>query len=456
MGHFIGLIQRPRVEALRKPTYKESNLLMKLQQPWANHWWSAALALAILIGWGVTTAKAQTIVPTPTPIQATVLYNTTLRAGPGAAHAVVSKVRAGQMLTIAATSPDGHWYQIKEGEWIAAFFVARSARQATPATAPTAPRRLIATATAPLSATQTVTATPSLRSLSATARPTITATLRAPLTATMIITTGITAVRNANLRAGPGTNYATVGGVRAGQTLDLQGRTGDSTWFQLRDGSWIAAFLVAQSETVLPTVALTVIAGIPTAVPTATPPPPPVVPTAENTSLVANSPETAPVAAVEPTAPPNNGTTTFVVTRRQLLNAWENGGSMDGPSVHCGLGRSLVVNVLDENGNRINGVAVQAEYGAKEIHVTGAQGKGDGNAEFVLGGGQDVKVVRDADGSPVSSEAATGLSTDPRGIDQASLISAGYCQDNESCRTFVNNLSCFGHYSWTVTFERRR
>jgi len=287
--------------------------------------------------------------------------------------------------------------------------------------------------------------------------------------------TGPITLRNANLRAGPGTNYAIVGGVPGAEELDLVGRTGDGAWYQLRDGSWIAAFLVQPDGAPLPTVAPTIIAGLPTNAPTATPVPS-FTPDAPAIELLPTEPlpiaplssaplssaplSTAPLPTAAPqvvaTAAPATGATTFVVTRRRLWNPWENGGSTDGPSVHCGQGRNLTVNVLDENGNRVNGVAVQAEYGAKEIYVTGAQGKGDGIVEFVLGSGQDVKVIRDADGAPVNSEVAQGLSTDPRGIDQESLIGAGYCQDGDSCRTFVNNLSCIGHFSWTVTFERRR
>ena len=143
------------------------------------------------------------------------------------------------------------------------------------------------------------------------------------------------------------------------------------------------------------------------------------------------------------------------MVERRLWDVYENGGTLDGPSVHCGEGRELHVNVLDANGSRINGVAVQVQYGARETIVTGSQGKGDGVSEFVLGGGQDVKVVRDTDGSPVTSDVATGLSTNPNGIDQADLIAAGYCQDDESCHHFAVNNGCLGHFSWNVTFQRR-
>jgi hypothetical protein len=55
---------------------------------------------------------------------------------------------------------------------------------------------------------------------------------------------GPTVNRNANLRAGPGTNYQIAGYARAGQSLTLVARTSDSQWYQLNTGQWIAAFLV--------------------------------------------------------------------------------------------------------------------------------------------------------------------------------------------------------------------
>lgn len=48
----------------------------------------------------------------------------------------------------------------------------------------------------------------------------------------------------ANLRSGPGTDFAIVGSVAAGQALTIIGRNSASDWYQLGDGAWIAAFLV--------------------------------------------------------------------------------------------------------------------------------------------------------------------------------------------------------------------
>ncbi len=139
---------------------------------------------------------------------------------------------------------------------------------------------------------------------------------------------------------------------------------------------------------------------------------------------------------------------------KRLWDVYENGGSLSGPTVICGEKRQLVVRVVDANGSLINGVAVQEEFGAKEIQVTGAQGKGDGTAEFILGRGQDVKVVRDADGRDVTSEVARGMVTTPGDIPYETLIGGQYCTDDASCKLFVDAPGCWGHYSWTVTFQR--
>jgi endonuclease YncB( thermonuclease family) len=49
---------------------------------------------------------------------------------------------------------------------------------------------------------------------------------------------------NANLRAGPGTAFARVGGVKAGDVLEVVGCEAGCTWYKLDSGSWISAALV--------------------------------------------------------------------------------------------------------------------------------------------------------------------------------------------------------------------
>lgn len=50
--------------------------------------------------------------------------------------------------------------------------------------------------------------------------------------------------RNANVRGGPGTNYQVVGQVSTGTVVTLVGTNDTQDWYQLEDGTWIAAFLV--------------------------------------------------------------------------------------------------------------------------------------------------------------------------------------------------------------------
>ncbi len=341
------------------------------------------LALALMVGlcfWSLTFAQGST--------SGVVTRGANLRSGPATTYPVTGGATQGQAITIVATNAAGTWLQLADGRWIAAFLVDRTVDSADDAAS---------TAVTPSSAS------------------------------------GATALRNANLRAGPGTTYAIVGDVRTGEALDVQGRNTGGTWLQLRNGNWIAAFLVNQASAPQPIV---------------TPNPTPVSTTAPTTVAPAAT-------ANSTTAPSTTSGSSFVVTQKRLLSPAENGGGTDGPSVHCGYDRRLTVHVLDANGNRLNGVPVQAQLGAKETIVTGAQGKGDGVAEFVLGGGQEVKVLRNPDGSPATSETATGLSTDPRNIPFDILISGGYCQDETSCQSFAANVGCIGHFSWEVFFHGR-
>lgn len=70
-----------------------------------------------------------------------------------------------------------------------------------------------------------------------------------------VTTPGATATGNANLRGGPGTNFAVVGSVTANQALQITGRNADGSWYQLANGNWIAAFLVENAPTSIAVVA---------------------------------------------------------------------------------------------------------------------------------------------------------------------------------------------------------
>ena len=109
--------------------------------------------------------------------------------------------------------------------------------------------------------------TPALR---ATPRPRATAVPIRPAAPAAKATTGPTPTTQpgvqrgtvndtANLRAEPSTRALVVGGAQPGQVLELVARDASGKWYQLADGSWIAAFLVEEaldlplaSETSLP------------------------------------------------------------------------------------------------------------------------------------------------------------------------------------------------------------
>lgn len=258
-------------------------------------------------------------------------------------------------------------------------------------------------------------------------------------------------VNSINVRSGPGTTYPVIAVLSADARVEIVGRNATTDWLQVvyaQGGTgWLSAPLV---EIEGDAASIGLVTEIPTPPPTATPAPATATPSAPA--------EVAPVEAATATplpAAPTTGQSEFRVIDKRLWDVYENGGYLDGPSVTCGEKRQLVVTVLDAAGNRLNGVAVQAQYGAREIFYTG-DGKGDGNVEFVLGGGQDVKVIRDNDGSEAISEMATGLATHPDGIAVDQLIQARYCSDAESCQRFIDAPGCFGHFSWTVTFQRNR
>lgn len=321
---------------------------------------------------------------------------------------------------------------------------------ATPLTEST-PDSTPVTTTLALSLPITATATPALI-LFPTATPT-------PMEGALTSPSAL-ALNGLNVRSGPGTDYPIITGLAAGEAAAINGQNTGGDWWQvaLANGStgWVYAPLVEVQGS---TANVAVVEAVPP------PPTPTATPLAEPQPVTITEPaptaaEPPPTTAEQPgdpspTAPPASDGPEFRVIQKRLWDVYENGGSLFGDSVSCGEKRQLEVIVVDPNGVRINGVAVQAQYGAREIFVTGSQGKGDGAVEFVLGSGQDVTVIRDVDGRPVTSEMATGLVTRPDAIPYEQLIAAKYCTDDASCAHFVAAPGCLGHFSWTVIFQRQ-
>jgi uncharacterized protein YraI len=159
--------------------------------------------------------------PSP-PFSGTARSNANLRSGPGTTYDRTGGVQSGQTVQAVACNDDCTWYKLDSGSWIFAELVQVQTTSA-PAQAPDSQTPVAEAPDAQAAGSQT--ATPAA------------------------------AAENANLRAGPGTGYARVGSVSKGQALTLASRNDAGDWYQLQDGTWIAAFLVTSAPADLPAAA---------------------------------------------------------------------------------------------------------------------------------------------------------------------------------------------------------
>ncbi len=162
---------------------------------------------------GISAAPAEGNVP----FTATVPQTANLYAEPSKSNAAVASVFADDNVTVIESSSDNRWYLLDNGYWIAATSI-RSPEQLDVMLAPRT----------------TIVPTPTSTPIAVTIRP--------------------SARSNSNLRSGPGTDYPVMAGVTAGKTLTITGRNGAGDWYQLENGSWIAAFLVNNPPASLPIV----------------------------------------------------------------------------------------------------------------------------------------------------------------------------------------------------------
>ncbi len=115
-----------------------------------------------------------------------------------------------------------------------------------------------------------------------TATPVVTQAATTIPTTTSVAVSGtvVTVNKSANLRGGPGTNYAIVGSAKAGDKIKIIGKNADGSWLQLDGNKWIAAFLVNQAQAGTQTVeTATSVSPQATPVPTTTPAGPTATPT---------------------------------------------------------------------------------------------------------------------------------------------------------------------------------
>ncbi len=191
--------------------------------------------------------------------------------------------------------------------------------------------------------------------------PEVTATPQETATPTPEPIPQFTALRNVNIRSGPGTNYARIGTLAGGQSADVTGSNPAGDWYQFdyngRSG-WVSADLVSLSGN---SEAVAVAENIPAPPPTARPRPtnPPAPP--------------APPPAPEPVqpAPPPAPTYPWMFVE----------GSARG-APQCGVPH-FSGQVQYPDGGPQNGVCVYIDfYGPRQIKFSGSGGQGDGNWGF--------------------------------------------------------------------------
>lgn len=172
-------------------------------------------------------------------VTATATTTANLRSGPATTFEIAGQVAPGDVLEIAALSADGGWYLLADGNWIASFLV-----QPAPAGVPTATEALINTVTEEAAA-GAAPAPAETTAPTATAPVTTTPATTTPVTTPAGAVTPPTVTVDANLRAGPGTTFAILGGTITGQQINIIGRNAAGDWFILDNGGWVSAALVA-------------------------------------------------------------------------------------------------------------------------------------------------------------------------------------------------------------------
>ena len=236
-----------------------------------------------------------------------------------------------------------------------------------------------------------------------------------------------------------------MGGLQPGDELDVLAKNDAGDWWQVTlPGDLLGWVYDPLVQTIGDVNGIAVASNIP-------PPPTPAPVEAEPAAAAPAEPEAeAPAeeeAAVE-AAPPSDKPY-FTLVKKRLWDKSENGG--------CSGQHLLRIHVLDANGNRLNGVALNNHYPPYETIVTGSQGKGDGIVEYdITDDGPGFSVIRDVDGREATSDRAEGFTARSRNISEDLLTQAGYCNGPglSSCDVFYGSFGCNGHHSWDAEFRR--
>ncbi len=180
---------------------------------------------------------AKAIPPIDQPGHVVVLSAVDTYAGPDYEYITVGQKSFGDAVMVVHCNPSCSWYETEEGAWIPAIAL-NSPPQNLPVREVTPIIELLKKAQP--------TATPFVLVL-----PTVTPT---PAPTQAPVWTGA-AVDYAIIRRGPGTTFEQVGVALPGDVLKVAARNVTGDWYQLKNGAWVAAFLVDQDFNDLPVAA---------------------------------------------------------------------------------------------------------------------------------------------------------------------------------------------------------
>ena len=120
-------------------------------------------------------------------------------------------------------------------------------------------------------------------------------------------------IKDANLRAGPGTTYAIAGALKPGQPVTIIGKNPAGDWYHLSDGHWVFSALVKVFGTATPSATVT-----PTITGTR--------PTSTSTAIVTKTPTITPMATITATPTPTSGPLSAlrdaVATAESICSGW--------------------------------------------------------------------------------------------------------------------------------------
>lgn len=251
----------------------------------------------------ITISEVVTVTGTLTPtgpvelvaVTVTVPVTANIRAGTSTDSEIVRSVPPQTVLTVVARDATSQWMLLDEGNWLSILVIGQ-----IPPDLPAADDALV---TALREAAALVTPTP-VPPTSTPEPPTATPTPAVSASSPATVTT----TTNANLRAGPGTDFDITGQTVLNQAIQIVARNEAGDWLRLADGNWISAGLVAGLPDIATIALFDPDAALPTAtpelIPTATPPLDASAPVTETAPAETPTPDaTAPVATL-PTATP--------------------------------------------------------------------------------------------------------------------------------------------------------